>query len=194
MPAETSTLVVKVGGSLYDLPDLRATLNHWLQSLSPAQLILVPGGGRAADVVRELDQCHSLGEEKAHWLALAAMSLKAHFLRTLIPCAELVAGVHQCQTCWREQRVPILDAYRFALLDEGRPGFLPHSWDVTSDSIAARVATVFGATELILLKSIEMPAGLSWVEASQQGHVDRFFDRAAAGLTVKVINFRALPY
>jgi aspartokinase-like uncharacterized kinase len=191
MPAEKSIVVVKVGGSVHDLPQLGAKLNQWLQTLSACRLALVPGGGAAADVVRDLDRRHALGQEQAHWLALAAMTLNARFLQTLIPGTRLITDVPSCQDCWREDLLPILDAYGFAVQDEERPGALPHSWDVTSDSVAARVATVFGARELILLKSVEIPSSLSWSEAAARGHVDPFFAHAAAGLNVKAIHFRA---
>ena len=34
---------------------------------------------------------------------------------------------------------------------------LPHSWDITSDSIAAFIAGALGASELILLKPVDGP-------------------------------------
>ena len=73
----TSTpLIVKVGGSLFDMPALAANLRAWLSGLPTTQVILVAGGGASADVVRALDCCHRLGEERAHWLALAALRIK----------------------------------------------------------------------------------------------------------------------
>src|SRR5262249_34902973 len=76
-------VVVKVGGSLYDWPDLAGRLQDWLGQPSERRVLLVPGGGVTADVVRDLDQRHALGEERAHWLALHALALNAHFLAAL---------------------------------------------------------------------------------------------------------------
>jgi hypothetical protein len=88
------------------------------------------------------------------------------------------------------QGVVIVDAYEFALEDEGQPGSLPHSWAVTSDSLAARVAQVGGAHRLILLKSVDVPAGVSWPEAAARGWVDEYFPQAVSGLTIEIVNFR----
>ena len=59
----------------------------------------------------------------------------------------------------------MLAPYRW--LREADP--LPHSWDVTSDSIAAWVASQVGARGLILIK----PPG-----HDPRTAVDRYFDRA----------------
>ncbi|HEY1188734.1 MAG TPA: hypothetical protein VGE74_13855, partial [Gemmata sp.] len=59
-------IVVKVGGSLYDSPALGPALRAFVASLAPAEVLLVPGGGAAADAVRALDRTHALGEEAAH--------------------------------------------------------------------------------------------------------------------------------
>ena len=45
-------------------------------------------------------------------------------------------------------RVPVIAPYRW--LREADP--LPHSWDVTSDSIAAWLASALGAARLVLVK------------------------------------------
>src|SRR5262245_19403362 len=84
-------IVVKVGGSLYDLPDLGPRLQRWLDALHTRSILIVPGGGALADAVRDLDQIHGLGEETAHWLALRALTLNAYFLAALLPGAVVVA-------------------------------------------------------------------------------------------------------
>jgi aspartokinase-like uncharacterized kinase len=142
-------------------------------------------------VVRDLDRRHTLGEERAHWLALQALSLNARFLGEVIPDAVVVQTLAECAAHWQARKIPILDLYPLILADEGRPGSLPHTWDVSSDSLAARVAGLAGARRLILLKS-SMPAEpISWVEAGRDGIVDAHFAQAAAGLDVQVIDFRA---
>ena len=52
-----------------------------------------------------------------------------------------------------------------------------------------RVASVAGAPEVILLKSVPVPANLE--EASACGLVDPHFCKAAASLSVRTLNFRA---
>jgi hypothetical protein len=69
---------------------------------------------------------------------------------------------------------------------------LPHSWDVTSDSIAARAALVYGAERLVLLKSVDVPPGTPWDEAAARGWVDAHFSHVVSGapFAVEVVNFR----
>jgi aspartokinase-like uncharacterized kinase len=186
--AERTLTVVKVGGSLFDLPDLGPRLRAWLARES-GPVLLVPGGGPAADAVRDYDRRHALGEEAAHWLALRALTLNAHFLQALLPGAAVIARPDACPG----QGSAILDAHAFALSDEGRPGCLPHCWEVTSDAVAARAAVVAGARSLALLKSVIVPAGLSWEEAGRRGLVDGWLAcvlDSAPWLEVRAVNLR----
>ncbi|OAI47862.1 hypothetical protein AYO44_08765 [Planctomycetaceae bacterium SCGC AG-212-F19] len=185
-------VVVKVGGSLFELPDLAPRLGAWLSQLACPRVLLVPGGGAAADVVRRLDQVHHLGEEVSHWLALRAMTLSAHFLAGLLPTGRVVRSLGECPAVWASQQFPILDAHVFALADEGQPGCLPYRWEVTSDSIAARVAVIAGAGRLILLKSIDIPVGTDWAEGGRRGWVDGYFGEVLKGseLVVEAVNLR----
>jgi len=185
--------IIKIGGSLFDMPHLRGRLLRWLDcSLYPGDL-LIPGGGPTADAIRDFDQRHALGEEKAHWLALRALSLNAHILAAFFPTADVIGDPAMSMSCWQSGRLPVLDAHAFALADEGRHGCLPHSWNVTSDSVAARVAVVTGAGLLFLLKSITIPESVDWDEAAQRGWVDGMFAdvvRQSPTLQVRAINLR----
>lgn len=182
-----STLgVVKVGGSLFDLPDLGPRLRAWLAQADFASALLIPGGGAAANAVRELDRVHGLGEEKAHWLALRALTLNAYFLADLLPEAEVVTDTEAA----RRGRCAFLDCYAFARADEASAGHLPHAWSATSDALAARVAAAAGAGRLVLLKSVTIPASIDWDEAARRGWVDPLFPGLARGLNVSAVNFR----
>jgi 5-(aminomethyl)-3-furanmethanol phosphate kinase len=167
-------IVVKVGGSLFNHPRLGAGLRAYLDSLAPSEVVLIPGGGVIAEAVRGLDRVHELGKEASHWLAIGAMDLMGNVLRALVP------GVR------------VLDCLAFAREDEARSGALPHSWDVTSDSIAARASEVLGAERLVLLKSVDVPDATSWDECVRHGWVDAHFPRVVerAAFAVEVVNFR----
>jgi aspartokinase-like uncharacterized kinase len=186
----TALTIVKLGGSLYDLPDLQGRLHHWLAERADDKVTLVPGGGATANVVRRFDAIHGLGEEKAHWLALRALALNAMFLAALMPGTPVVG--HPCQAV---PGVSILDPFAFAASDEGQNPTccLPQSWETTSDAIAARAAVVGGAARLILLKSVTIPQGIDWKTAADLGFVDMVFAeliRQAPGVAVEAVNFR----
>lgn len=187
-------LVVKVGGSLFDLDGLGSRLEAWLAEQPVRDVLLLPGGGPVVDVLRGLDRRHRLGDESAHWLALHALGLNARLLASLLaPQAEVVEGLDACHDLWRQGRVPVMNGYAFARADEGRPGCLPHTWAVTSDSLAARLAEVSGAAELVLLKSATIPEGTNWVEAGRRGYVDGYFAVVVGripSLRVKAVNLR----
>jgi aspartokinase-like uncharacterized kinase len=196
----TAITVVKVGGSLYDLSDLGPRLDRWLREQAGERIILIPGGGNTADVVRGFHRTHGVDEERCHWLALRALSLNAHFLEGLLALAsggrqvaEVVEDLSECPAAWEANRTPVLDLFAFALADEGHPGCLPHRWTVTSDALAARVAAVAGARRLVLLKSIAIPAGMAWADAARRGHVDEAFAGVVReeGLDVRAVNFRS---
>jgi 5-(aminomethyl)-3-furanmethanol phosphate kinase len=189
----TEPIIIKVGGSLFDLSDLGPRLERWLDQFrnnSTNPLILVPGGGAAAEVIRQLDRCHGLGNERAHWLALRAMTINAHFLAGLLHNAAVVTSLHTCAARWRRGTLSVLDAHAFLANDEGQSG-LPHGWEVSSDSVAARVARLAEARKLILLKSAALPAGITWDEAGTKGYVDPLFAKLVGrDLIVEAINLR----
>jgi aspartokinase-like uncharacterized kinase len=172
-------LITKLGGSLLMHPRLAAGLHSYLRSLSPGPIQLVTGGGKLAECLRELDRIHDLGDETCHWLAVRAMGITADLVARLIDTPEL------------RQRVQVPPVYPFLRVDDGREGSLPHAWAATSDSIAARMARVVGAERLVLLKSIDIPAGTPWEEAARRGWVDGYFPRAVAGaeFEIEVVNF-----
>jgi aspartokinase-like uncharacterized kinase len=186
-------VVVKIGGSLYDLPELGPRLTCWLTQMQDTPVLLVPGGGKLADAVRELDRTHHLGGNRAHWLALQIMAVQARFLAALVPGAVVVERLEACAEVWRNGRQAILDAHGFAQADEGNEGALPHSWAVTSDSIAARAAQLLKARKLVLLKSMDWPGEANWEEAAHAGVVDAWFPRVVGDLSVEVLNFRRAP-
>jgi 5-(aminomethyl)-3-furanmethanol phosphate kinase len=179
-----SLVVAKVGGSLFDLPDLRERLRGWIDSVG-SSVLLVPGGGEGADVIRRLDQTHRLGDDAAHWLALGVLAVNARLLGCLLdlPIVDNLNAPFQSRA--------VADVHAFCRSDEGRPDRLPHAWNVTSDSIAARVAEIVGG-RLVLLKSTDLPCAITWTMAGECGVVDPTFGAIVkrAGLEVAWINLR----
>ena len=58
--------VVKIGGSLFQFPALVQNLRSWLASQPRALNVLLAGGGRFADAVRDLDQrCEHVADQQS---------------------------------------------------------------------------------------------------------------------------------
>lgn len=189
--------VVKIGGSLLTWPELPARLEAFLsrEEANGSRLVLIVGGGPVADLVRALDSSHGLGDEKAHRLALRSLDLTAELLAAISPGSRVVRRLDEIPPTHRSGLRPIL-APREHLeeTDERGPDRLPFSWDVTTDSIAARVAWVLGADRLVLLKSAPTTEGMSLQEAATAGLVDLFFPVAAGSLErVEALNLREGP-
>jgi probable H4MPT-linked C1 transfer pathway protein len=158
--------VIKVGGSLLRTPDvLQQVLSAIARAARRQALVVVPGGGAFADTVRDLDRRLCLSDDAAHWMAILAMDQYAQLLAASLENSGLAASRLDVVALVTAGRVPVLAPYRW--LRELDP--LPHSWEVTSDSIAAWAAGELGARRLALVKA-----------AGAQGDdlVDAYFARA----------------
>ena len=186
--------VVKVGGSLLDWPQLPAALDAWL-SIEPGALnILLCGCGPFGDLIRNADRDFSLGEEASHWFCIELLATTARLLSAILPAAERIEEFEQLsqRIAARQSANLIFDPREFLRHYEPTlPGcVLPHSWSVTTDSIAARLAEVLNADELILLKSTDVPHS-SLTNLVSAGHIDAHFPTAATSLkAVRIINLK----
>ena len=152
-------VVIKFGGSLMDVA------GEVLSELPTSPILIVPGGGVFADFVR----AEGADDETSHWKAIDAMEIFGRFLSTFgYPVT-------------RELTIPDEPAILLPkrILEKADP--LPHTWDVTSDSIAAWIAGAAGA-RLLVIKSADSGKDL----------VDPVFGSLIAeyGVSVDIINGR----
>ena len=145
------TTILKVGGSLSRDQKLIALSREIGRIGARHHLLVVPGGGDFADAVREHYQRYPLTETTAHRMALLAMDQYGYLLGDLIPDSVLVTGLLLARRVMQAGQVPIL--LPSSLLIQADP--LPHSWQVTSDAIAAWIAGLIGADWLVLLKDVD---------------------------------------
>ncbi len=168
-------LVIKVGGGLLAHP---TTWRCVIETLSVASAgkaaLIVPGGGPFADAVREVDRRVTVGDDAAHWMAILAMDQYAELLVSQMPCAVLVTSLERACAALQAGQLPVLAPSQW--LRDADP--LPHSWDVTSDSIGAWIAGQAGAARYVVVK----PPGASGPL------VDPYFERALpSGVAVTVV-------
>ena len=122
------TIVLKIGGSLIkDSHNIVDYLAKCIQT-SEFRVVVVPGGGPFADAVRR--HSDKLSNDSAHWMAVLAMDQYGIYLSdrgvsTVEDIDQIAGGLSimlPSKLLW--QKDP-----------------LPHSWDVTSDTIAAWFAS-----------------------------------------------------
>ena len=127
-------LVIKIGGSL--ISHIREITQ--IIRFSEKKTLIIPGGGIFTERVRDCNVDGSV----AHWMAIAGMEQYGWYISSFdIPVTDTPS--HSSQTsiflpyCYLKKTDP-----------------LPHSWEITSDTIAAYVAALLG-TELVILKSVD---------------------------------------
>jgi len=143
--------VVKFGGGLLRREGAFERVAEALAACGGGRpFLVVPGGGPFAETVRDQGRQLRIDAGTAHWMAILGMDQYAHALASRIRRAALVVGEQDIAGALAAGRIPVLAPYHW--LRAADP--LPHSWDVTSDSIAAWVAGALGAARLILLKPV----------------------------------------
>lgn len=186
--------IVKVGGSLLDWPPLKEQLAAWLAAQRPDCHVLIAGGGELTNAIRRAQAIHAFDDEAAHWMCVQALSVTAQLLAQLIPGATLIGSLEELRAAAATGKSPlVLDPAEFLQHEEPLAGGtpLPHDWTATTDSIAARLAAVAAASELVLLKSADPPAWSSLAELAAARFVDEHFPIAAHGLpSVLLVNLR----
>jgi len=142
---------VKVGGSLADDPASLASLCQELSVLAKAHgILIVPGGGEFADTVREFDKTYSLSNTVAHKMAILAMDQYGFFLSDITPNSYVSHSLEEISNS-AKGTLPIFLPSKLMFREDP----LEHSWDVTSDTIAAYIAGLLHAEKLILVTDVD---------------------------------------
>ena len=144
--------VIKIGGGLSRVPGALDRVCSDVVKLSREHsLVVVPGGGPFSDAVRAFDSQAGLSADAAHWMAILGMDQYAHALVDRIAGAVLVEEPGEVAEVVSAGQVAVLAPARWMRSAD----VFPHSWIVTSDSIAAFVAGALGAERLALIKPAE---------------------------------------
>jgi aspartokinase-like uncharacterized kinase len=139
-------VVVKLGGSTAD----QAELGSWLAALAASSLpvVVVPGGGPFANLVRDAQKRMGFSDAAAHAMAILAMDQFGHvildrqerFVATRLP--------GEMERVLKEGKIPVWLPSALTL----SAAEIPASWDITSDSLAAWLAEKINAEALLLIK------------------------------------------
>lgn len=141
-------IVVKVGGSVAEFADKLFEDLKTLAEVNSVRILVVPGGWIFAEKVRELWKRGIIDDEAAHWMAVECMDVYGYYLsrfaQPVIPegFEDLLKELPSVGV--------LIPGKLLRNYDE-----LPHSWDVTSDSIAVWVARNTGAERVIKATDVE---------------------------------------
>ncbi len=144
--------VVKIGGSLTLYPEKLRTLCLKISEISKEeQLIVVPGGGEFADVVRCLDKSFHLSFSTSHGMAILGMDQYGMLLSDLIPGSITTNKLEEVKYFFDLNKLPIFLPSQLLLREDP----LENSWDLTSDSIAVYIADRLQVTKVLLVTDVD---------------------------------------
>lgn len=164
-------LVVKFGGSLQKRDHFPRICRDLDAACEGAGVLVTPGGGDFADTVRRCDSRLGLSPHAAHWMSVLAMDQMGLLLASIMPRGGAVRSLPEAETVCAAGGLPVL--LPGEMLRE--TGDLPETWEVTSDTIACRIAREYGIPSLVLLKDALPPDSLSVKELSDRGWLDPCF-------------------
>jgi hypothetical protein len=143
--------VLKVGGSLAEDPASLAMLCQELSVLAKAhRIVIVPGGGKFADTVRKLDKTYNISDVVAHKMAILAMDQYGLLLSDVTPSSYVSYVLKEINNSVNGM-LPIFLPSKLMFSKDP----LEHSWDVTSDTIAAYIAGVLHTKKLVLVTDVD---------------------------------------
>ena len=198
--------VIKVGGSLAtDVSSLRILCLELGNLGERFKLLVIPGGGEFADLVRGVDERFRLNPSVSHKMAVLGMDQYGLLLSDLIPKSRLAWSLGVIEGLSGSGHVVVLAPSRVVFRERS----LEPQWDVTSDSVAAYIAGRLGVRKLILVSDVDgvfsgdpkldSGAGLieevtasGLLELSVRTSVDRFMPKVLLrlGLDCWVVNGR----
>jgi|Deesub1362A_J573_1020465.scaffolds.fasta_scaffold00951_21 hypothetical protein len=138
-------LLIKLGGSV--MGHWKSVVDNILSAcrLRKERVLFITGGGRLADAVREMEA----DDDTSHWMAILAMEINSFYLSSLFPELE---KIHVDNF---EEIDPKFAGIVFPYTLIRRNDELPHTWDVTSDSIAIWMCGKLGLKKVIKITDVD---------------------------------------
>jgi hypothetical protein len=152
--------LVKIGGKILENQnDLFFTINQLKTLVFKKKIlnkvIIITGGGSYANFIRLIDKKLNIGDDLAHWGAILAMEWNSIKLHNQFPEIPLFLQLSELSDYLKknskERQMLIFQSFSFLYKED----ILPHSWKVTSDSIAIHIASKLGLGKCFLIKDID---------------------------------------
>ena len=139
--------IIKLGGSLQEKGrEIIRFLSDYAETKADT-VIIIPGGGHFVKWIKELSEQEVISDDAAHWMAVLGMHQYGFYLAD-------GSGIAIAESEEELRNVVHIGLFLpYTLLKEDDS--LPHTWNVTSDTIAAFVANKVGETSFIKLTDVD---------------------------------------
>ena len=114
-------------------------------ALEGQNCLFVIGGGEFANLIRKYDVEIGFSQDVTHETAIDSMDILAKLLNDKLAFTEISYTIEEAKSISDSNKIPIMICS--GILKENEP--FKHSWYVTSDSIAAYIASLLNAKLLI---------------------------------------------
>ncbi|MFX0058588.1 MAG: hypothetical protein ACFE85_11250 [Candidatus Hodarchaeota archaeon] len=145
--------IFKISGQILDnsknLINTLAQLTQLYEDHIIEKILIIPGGGSLANFVREIYSEFKINDELAHWIAIYSMNYNGKTLKVKFPHLEIIENFNNFK------KVKRIFSIFLPYKEFKREDPLPHSWNVTSDSIALYCAYKLGLDECFLIKAVD---------------------------------------
>ncbi len=174
--------VIKLGGSL--MTD-KTVLKRCLKTIKQRcyeQVVIVPGGGVFAEQVRSIQKQWKFDDRIAHQMALLSMQQMGLLFKSIESSFEMAGSLVEIQQASSNQLLSIWSPDIKQLDNDS----VEANWNITSDSLAAWLATQLKATELILIKSANIPMEVDLQKLQELGIIDPSFNELSKNSSYKI--------
>jgi len=145
--------IFKIGGKILEnSKNIESTISQLTQLYEEnvlQKILLILGGGSTANFIRKIDEELKLGDDLAHWMAVYSMNYNGIELNRKYPQLECIEELEKFKDA--KKKFCIFLPYTYLRKNDT----LPHSWDVTSDSIALYFAYKLQLNRCFLIKDVE---------------------------------------
>ena len=145
--------IFKIGGQILEnSKNIESTISQLTQLYEEnilQKILLIPGGGSYANFIRRIDEELMLGDDLAHWMAIYSINYNGIELNRKYPKLECIGELEKFQDA--KKKFCVFLPYNYLQKNDT----LPHSWDVTSDSIALYIAYKLQLNRCFLIKDVE---------------------------------------
>ncbi len=142
--------LVKIGGSLtYHVKPLLTTLKTYAKEKNK-DIIIVPGGGEFANVIRKIDKKLHISNSLSHKLAIKSMDLIGEVFSE-------IGGIKKYDNLFdlkreiRRENIAVLLPSTILLSTD----MAEHSWSITSDSLSLYIGKLLDVKEIIIATDVD---------------------------------------